>query len=712
MADDRTNPLSRELIEALERAPIDGMGTANLGDLVAQLRDAPAPHDGRYEQVGVVAQGPVADVRLTRDRVLRRLVAVKSMHPSSAQRPRVRRRFLTEAHLTAQLDHPHIVPVYELSEGAVPAYAMKFIDGDTLETRLQASVRARSAGGSVPDELSLSALLDVLAKLCDALSYAHERGVVHRDLKPEHVMLGAHGEVYVMDWSLARVRDADDELALDDSIDTLPGQVMGTPHYLAPEQAAGDPSSVGPAADQYALGLILYEMLCGRRARPDLPMGQLVAYAAKGKLRPLAPVSRSEPLPSALVAILQMATHPEPGRRYPSVQALAEDLRGYRLDEPILAAPESFRAQLGRALARRREATFNVLVVLAVGVALAMGGVLVSGSSLALGLQYRVQQQAARWSSKVTEVGDRAARLDRALSLVEAQLIALDEAAEVLLVEGVPEAGDVVFAPARFADPQRRPPDTAWSAQYDRPLSTRWPAVVAAPDTSLAVVEPTLRRLLPLRHAMRRAHLETRYGLEGLDEVAAERSWRDEEGPIRWTFVGTEDGAYFDLPGAQWDASGFDPRQRPWYTLGQDATEPRWGGPYPEASTGALMVPCVSALHAPDGQLLGVVAMDVAFSYLIERHLLFDDEAVIESFLIDADGRVMVRSSEVGPSGRPERLDATWATPPFEHPELVAALAAERGVVEVDGGATRLVHVPLATTGWWYVVAFDAGRLQ
>ena len=228
-------------------------------------------------------------------------------------------------------------------------------------------------------------------------------------------------------------------------------------------------------------------------------MGQLVAYAAKGKLRPLAPVSRSEPLPGPLVALLQMATHPEPGRRYPSVRALADDLRGYRLDEPIHAAPESFRAQLGRLLARRREATFNALVILAVGVALAMGGVLISGSSLALGLQYRVQQQAARWSSTVTEVGDRAARLDRALSLVEAQLIALDEAAEVLLVEGVPEAGDVVFPPARFGDPQRRPPDTAWSAQYDRPLSTRWPAVVAAPDTSLTDVEPTLRRLLPLR---------------------------------------------------------------------------------------------------------------------------------------------------------------------------------------------------------------------
>jgi tRNA A-37 threonylcarbamoyl transferase component Bud32 len=710
--DGDSGEVSRALLEALDRAPLDVQGTARLGDLVAQLEQMQPPRDGRYEVVGVVAEGATSQVRLSRDAVLGRLVAVKAMRRGQADRPQRRRRFLTEAHLTAQLDHPHVVPVYELVGGEVPAYAMKFVDGVTLEQRLVASVAARAAGGEVPEELSLAALLDVLEKLCDVLAYAHDRGVLHRGLKPEHVMLGRHGEVYVMDWSLARVVDADDTLGVDAGDETLPGQVVGAPHYLAPEQARGDLEALGPAVDQFALGLVLYEMVCGRRARPDLPLGSLLQWATEGRLRPMTPLGRHEGLPPALVAIVRKATALDPARRYPSVRQLAADLRRYRRDEPVHALPEGLQQRLARALARRASATLTAMVALfvLVGTAVAVAGV--GSASAALGLQYQVAAAEARWSSLVTEVGDRAGRLDRAMALAQAHLRGLDEAAEALLVAGVPETGEVVLPPEAFADPVRRPRDTSHSSRYDRLLSTRWPAAVAAPDTSLARVDRTLRTLMPLRHRMRRAHLEVRQRLQGLDAAAADRAWRDEEGPIRWTFVGTEDGAYFDLPGAQWDASGYDPRQRPWYVLGRDTDHPRWGGPYPEASTGELLLPCASGLHAPDGRLLGVVGMDIAFSYLIERHLGFDHPAALESFLVDGQARVLVRSSEVGPRGRPTSLDETWATPPFEHPELADALSEQRGVLSVDGGATRLVHVPLATPGWWYVVAFDAGALD
>lgn len=704
--DEAVPALTAALLRALERAPVDASGTVALLDDTGRLPQVTAL--GRYEQVGVLADGSLGQVRLARDTVLRRLVALKVMRDELADRPGPRRRFLTEAHLAAQLDHPNILPVYEVLDHEPPAYAMKWVDGVTLQAHLDASVKARLGGGEVPAHLRRAALVDIVRKLCDALAYAHARGVVHRDLKPEHVMLGAHGEVYVMDWSLAHVRDAEDLLGrLGDA--TLPGEVVGTPHYVAPEQAGG--GEVGPAADQYALGLILYEAIAGHRARPDVPLPKLVSYAASGTLRPLRAIERGA-VPAALQAIVARALHPDPARRYPSVATLGEDLRRYRLDEPVVALREGVVARLGRAVARRREAALTASVALALLVGTSGAVVAVAFAGAGVGLQWRVQAREASWRQLVTEVGDRAAGLDRAMGVVASQLVGLDRAAERLLVDALPEPGDVIRVPEDFARADRKPPDTAWSARYARVMSTRWPAAVAAPDTSIEEVEATLRRLMPLRHAMRRAHLVSRQILDGLTEAEAERSWRDEEGPLRWTFVGTADGAYLDLPGAQWDASGYDPRRRPWYTLGRDADGATWGGPYPESSTGELLVPCVSRLSAPDGGLLGVVAMDVAFSYLIKRHLRFDHPAATESFLVDGQGRVMVRSSEVGPEGRPTSLEATWSTPAFEHPELASALGAQAGVVDVDGGATRLVHVPLSATDWWYVVAFDAARLE
>jgi len=296
-------------------------------------------HAERLERLRVLGRGGMGEIHAARDPVLARDVALKVMLRTTSRR--WARRFATEARVTAQLDHPNIVPVYDadLDEDGQLAYSMKLVAGDTLTEVLAASAQARRRGGVVPPDLSLDALLDHFAKLCDAIGYAHDKGVVHRDLKPDNIMIGGHGEVYVMDWGLARVLGDADVLGLSEGNATLPGYALGTAAYMAPEQATGQP--MGPPCDQYALGLILYEMVCGRPARQSTAeLQQGLELAASGRLQPIVGIG-STPVRRELAGILRKATQLDPDARYASVGDLADDLRRFRANRPVVAAPDN-----------------------------------------------------------------------------------------------------------------------------------------------------------------------------------------------------------------------------------------------------------------------------------------------------------------------------------------------------------------------------------
>jgi len=207
----------------------------------------------------VIGAGGMGEVVQARDTRIGRDVAIKRMRDESPSPERVER-FLREAKIQARLDHPAIVPVYELgfdAEGR-PYFVMKRLAGVTLRSVMD--------GGTESLQRQLRALVEV----CNAIELAHARGVVHRDLKPSNIMLGDYGEVYVIDWGVARVLGTRDSAPviqdLDASDATLAGQMLGTPGYMAPEQITGD--EVGPPADVYALGAILFEILTGERLHP------------------------------------------------------------------------------------------------------------------------------------------------------------------------------------------------------------------------------------------------------------------------------------------------------------------------------------------------------------------------------------------------------------------------------------------------------------
>jgi WD40 repeat protein/tRNA A-37 threonylcarbamoyl transferase component Bud32 len=282
-----------------------------------------------YEVLGILGKGGMGVVYKARQTGLKRLVALKMILPGSLGAGRVAR-FQAEAEAVARLVHPHIVQVYEIGEhGGRPYFSLEFVSGGSLAARLAKSPQPACAS---------AALVETLAR---AVAYAHQQGVVHRDLKPANVLLQPRQEGEPAD-SLGSPKIADFGLAkqLDtDSGRTRDGEILGTPFYMAPEQAAGRANEVGPAADVYALGAILYETLTGR---PPFRGPTLLDTLEQVRSREPVPPAQLQPrVPRDLDTICLKCLRKQPGARYASARDLAEDLRRFLAGEPIRARPVS-----------------------------------------------------------------------------------------------------------------------------------------------------------------------------------------------------------------------------------------------------------------------------------------------------------------------------------------------------------------------------------
>jgi serine/threonine protein kinase len=229
---------------------------------------------GPYEIGNIVAQGGMGAIVSAIDSNLRRTVALKVILSGNNAADEHVQRLITEARITGQLEHPNIVPLYELgvTRSGVVYYTMRMVEGPTLSTVLD---RLRGNSDEIVKRFGLAKLLTIFQKVCDAVAFAHSRGVVHRDLKPDNVMIGEFGEVMVMDWGLAKVLNATEEsdsdsefldrddvrIINDDTYQTIVGRVKGTPRYMAPEQAQGLTEEIDERTDIYALGAMLYSIL-------------------------------------------------------------------------------------------------------------------------------------------------------------------------------------------------------------------------------------------------------------------------------------------------------------------------------------------------------------------------------------------------------------------------------------------------------------------
>lgn len=294
----------------------------------ASSRGLPAGADERFVDEGEVAEGGMSSIRKVIDRRLGRREAMKILDPGAGRTPRTAERFLREARITGALDHPNIVPVYDLglsADGAPAFLTMKLVEGESFTTYLD------RIGDMRLESEPLERAIQILLKVCDALSFAHGRGILHCDVKPTNIMVGSHGQVYLMDWGLAVATPAHASCSVDGWTPPppRPGTISGTPAFMSPEQASGHTDHLDARTDVFGLGATLYRILTGRPPYVEDSVSQTIFRARLCAPPPPQSVVLDPRLSPELCRIAMKAMSREPAARYPSVHAFRHDLERF-----------------------------------------------------------------------------------------------------------------------------------------------------------------------------------------------------------------------------------------------------------------------------------------------------------------------------------------------------------------------------------------------
>ena len=433
----------------------------------------------RYRILRPLAVGGVGSITLAEDSQLHREVALKEIQARIADDPVSRERFIQEAEITGQLEHPGVVPVYSLGMHADgrPFYTMRYVQGETFHAAIQ---RYHKTGGKrLPSQrkIEFRGLLTRFVAICEVVAYAHARGVIHRDVKPANVLLGNFGETLVVDWGLAKKltpsKDAPAGTSTDlirtaterDTTKTVMGQIVGTPAYMSPEQAGGHVDLMGPASDIYSLGATLYELLTGQA--PFVTMSaDMYLRIQRGEFP--SPRQLKPDVPPALDAICRKALALKPADRYATAQELARDIERWLADAPVAVHTESLRERLSRwgRLHKVAIAEWTALVLTAI-------------VALAINL-YAMHQERVDRRQAQADLDIRTQELNRERARSETAAMDLRENLDIL-AEALIERGDHVRA-SRVAEDLvqlTRQPADSWRA-----------AVILAQCSRLTAKEP------------------------------------------------------------------------------------------------------------------------------------------------------------------------------------------------------------------------------
>ncbi|MHC4826392.1 MAG: protein kinase domain-containing protein [Planctomycetota bacterium] len=338
--------------ESFIQQPAVARDPQSIATVEQETVDRPPTPDriGRYEIRRVLGAGGMGTVYEAVQDHPHRIVALKVMRRGVASRSAMKR-FQHEAEILGRLKHPNIAQVYDAGtfdegEGAQPYFALEYISGDPLIAYAEAR------------ELGTRDRLDLFGKICDAVQYAHRKGVIHRDLKPDNILVDENREPKILDFGVARATDSDIQTT---TLRTDIGQLIGTVPYMSPEQVAGDPNRLDTRSDVYSLGVVLYELLCGRLPHDlrNKTIPEAVRVIREEEPTPLSSVSRV--FRGDLDTIVTKALEKETDRRYQTAAALAADVRHYLTDEPIVARPASTFYQL-RKFTRRNKALVGGVV--------------------------------------------------------------------------------------------------------------------------------------------------------------------------------------------------------------------------------------------------------------------------------------------------------------------------------------------------------------
>jgi len=692
--------------------------TAAEPDTSATLSAPLSRLDTRYSVLEEFAVGGSATVSIARDRNLRRVVAIKSLKEDSGRKSELVDSFIAEAKVTAQLDHPSIIPVYGLTgdERNGIHLSMKLVNGRTLRDYLRnLSLNYKIRGIRTFDEdVMLRKRLEIFLRVCDAIAYAHHRNIMHRDLKPENIMLGEYMEVYVMDWGLAK------RIPEKDAPPEETKQVAGTPRYFSPEALRGERCDA--RADIFTLGLILQEIVtlqCAVRGKDEK---EFMEHILGGELEPVEHRFRWK-IDRSLRAIIRKATAYRPEERYQSVSELSEDLRRYMGGLSISALPDDAFMRIARCCYRHRKGFFALFM------ALLFGSAAVTAYAIYRQLQtaraMHLQGIALNFIYNRTAIV--AEHLDITALHIQEQLSALSRIAAYLLTyntESTEEEQKAAFRPP-MDKLQQAEAGVFYSPYYKRLVDLDHGICTLAPNADPVACGEFIRKVSPALTKMKSIVLGSKsgYGFAKEDYGKLKAEYLYSGFPIRAVFLGSKSGVKLLYPWRGNYSRAIDPRQRSWYLDALQKRGPVWGKPYMDIdSVSGLSMPCSVQIFDLHGEFCGVAGLDLSVNRLTNSILTKGNIGgyVIEKAVINREGETIfsTKSEYFNKTFDPDKYHqhAGFRTPLFQDAEIrdrILKPGKDYGVftLEREDGTRVCSFAHLEIFDMYYVVVADYRKL-
>lgn len=579
---------------------------------------------------------------------LERHEAIKQLRSKMPKDNLRKLRFFREAKVTALLNHPGIVPIHFLFDDfhGSPAYSMKVVEGEHLGRWIKMIHEASKAETPLPQDFSLMKRIQVFLRVCEAIHFAHNKGVLHRDIKPSNILLGAFGEVYVVDWGVAKVLNEAEDLTDEESPDSLhsdvnhtySGQILGTPGYMSPEQAQGKNDELDPRSDLFALGMVLYELAYLQPARKGVKTIDVMAQALHGQVQ-LPEPSNVPWVPRELKAIIAKATNTDIEQRYPTVEHLMEDLQAFLQGESVSASPDSTLQQLLRLINRHGTR------VLVWGLAIVAVLTAITAWALVERKQEQLRQTQANQQRffQYSEVMQQARHLDRKLFRFEKRLGKLAAATRVSLLHAEAKQSDIHLH-QNFTTK-----DLSYSAYYKDKVSLQYPVFKLAPKLEPKVLEPQLLKLAQVSDYL---HNVVLYDGEAkqrsyIKRADLEKELLDGKLPIVSAFVGTTSGIMMLYPGRGSYPDSYDNRLRPWFRTGLGQRSIRWSPPYISSQKiRQMLVACTQSINDNHNKPMAVVGFDISLNVLASflEGLIQKSPWIDSAMLVNEKGQVLVKT--------------------------------------------------------------------
>ena len=702
----------------------DLIGGANIShythdkpDTTSELEAPLSNLDTKYSVIEEFARGGQATVSVALDRNLRRVVAIKSLKKEAEKKPEVVDAFVTEAKVTAQLDHPAIIPIYGLTgdEKKGIHLSMKLVNGRSLRDYLRnVALNYRVKGIKTFDENEqLRKRLEIFLRVCDAIAYAHHRNIVHRDLKPENIMLGEFMEVYVVDWGLAKV--------IDENIDSEEDQKLsGTPRYFPPEALNG--KKCDTRSDIFTLGLILQEVVTLQFAVKGRDENDFMERIITGELEPVKHLFKWR-IDKALQAIIRKATAYRPEDRYQTVSELAEDLRRYMGGLSISAVPENFFTKFARWSGRYWKE------FVAVGLMILLLSSAITGYSIFV--QLRNVREMSQQRRAMNYIYNRTATVADHLNItalqIQEQLLALARISAYLLSHnpGTDENGwQKEFRPS-LSEIGKTEKGMFFSPYYKRLTSLDYGIYTLAPDADRAKCLEFLRKTYPVLRKMKNIVLgsQSGYNFDPRDYEKLKMEYLYNGFPVRSVFMGTTDGLKLLYPWRGNYPRVVDPRKRNWFKSTLHSREPVWGKPYMDFdSISGLSIPCSVPIIDLNEKFRGAVGLDLSVNKLTERILKTGNigRYVKEKAVINLAGETIFSSKSIYFNRKfdPAMIhrNTEFKTELFRNPDIRRRILGKDkgyGTFIIDLGSRRTIYSYAHLEVWnmYFVVVADYDEL-